>query len=101
MVLRDEHLDADAELPTALSYVGAHGGLGDVRSLLGAQTLPHAPGGVALLARSAAVGDEDLVDERLDLRRELGADSLRPSALRRDRRVKGLTDGATVDAALA
>jgi hypothetical protein len=101
VVLGNEGLDADTEFAPSPSYVLADRGLGDLHAELLVEALPDPPGRVALLARCLFVGDEDAVDERAHLGRQLGARSHPGLASRRGGRANGLGHGWTADAPLA
>ena len=96
--LRDEGPPRLAELASAGAHVAADGPLADVGLVLLDKALKDAPGGVALLARCLAVGDEPLVDQLVEgPERRCGA-ALGTPSLRRQRRVERLADGAPMHA---
>jgi hypothetical protein len=101
VVLGDVGRDRKPQLALAGPDVAAHGRLRDFGGTLFGAPLPDAPGGVALLSRCGLVLLEDLVDEGLDLGRQLGRAPRRTLALRRERRGERLAHHPPVDAALA
>ena len=60
---RDERLLMTPAMP---AHVALHLGVSAAVSVLGAEAAKHLSGGVPLLGRGRLVGEEDLVDDRLD-----------------------------------
>ncbi len=94
----ESFVDQDAELGPALAHVAADLALGYLRAVLVDQPFIDAVGGMSLLGRRLAVGDQPSID-RLPVRAQRRCRS--PSRLlsrRRQRRLQRLAHGAAVNA---
>ncbi len=86
------------ERASAGVHVAADGPLADLGPMLLDEALEDAPGGVALLGRRLAIGEQPLVDQRMEGSERRGRAALGALSLRRDGRAERLADGAPVHA---